>query len=99
MFEVHLLAHFDNTPVQIQIDGEEVFDSTASTNYILGVAEMIELDIEQGEHTISTTIEGFQKDSTFTVADTLVVLIEYNADDFPAIQFLYAEPPNLPQYQ
>lgn len=80
-FSVHLQTHYSNTPVQIELDGETVFDDTVSTNYVLSLATFFPVDIKQGEHRLHATVNGrIEASKTFTVGDTLNVAVNYDPD-------------------
>ena len=94
-FSVHLQTHYSNTPVQIELDGETVFDNTVSTDYVLGRATSFPVDIKQGEHRLHATVNGRTEASrTFTVGDTLNVAVNYDPDG-EQIAFSSREEPYL----
>ena len=94
-FSVHLQTHYSNTPVQVELDGETVFNDTVSTDYVLGLATSFPLDIKQGEHRLHATVNGrIEASKTFTVGDTLNVAVNYDSDR-EQIVFSSSEEPYL----
>jgi hypothetical protein len=81
VFEIHLQFGFNNNPVHVEFDGNQVFDDTISTGSILAFAEIIPFDVRQGNHhlraVVNTTIEA---ETTLVVGDSLYVAVKYNTD-------------------
>ena len=59
--EVHLQRSFDSTPVLISLDSQVIFDSLATTNHIIGAAEIVDVETSIGSHTLDLLIEGEHK--------------------------------------
>jgi hypothetical protein len=79
-FQIHLQSGFSNTPVNVYIDQSQVFADTISTGYILAVAVIIPVQINQGVHTFGVTIpNSVSKDTSFTISDSLYIGVNYNS--------------------
>ena len=89
MLEVHLQGAFAYTPVRVSLDSKVVFDSLATTNLILGLAERIPIHATQGAHMLEVIVEGEHIHREQIVLDAeLYVAVIYNAalDDPIAFQ-------------
>ncbi len=97
-FEIHLQRHFNNNHVFIRIDGKSIFSGAVTTNYVVGLAATIAPQLPAGDHQIETFIQGREADTTFSVQDTLIIGIIYDAS-LEEISYNFYEPPHLPIYE
>jgi hypothetical protein len=81
VFQIHLQGWFSKTPVNVYIDQSQVFADTISTGYIIAVAAIIPVQINQGVHTLGVTIpNSVSKDTSFTISDSLYTGVNYNLE-------------------
>lgn len=79
LFQIHLQNGFSNTPVKVRVDYSQVFFDTVSTGYVLSVAAIIPVKIRKGTHFLSVTAGSTTSNTTFTIADTLYIGVNYSS--------------------
>ncbi len=80
--EIHLQWAFNQTPVTVFVDNAQVFSGTVSSSPIVGVAEIVPVDVINGLHFLRVTVSNtVSKDSSFTVQDTLFIGVTYSQQD------------------
>lgn len=57
-FTVDFTTQFDNTSVQLELDGILVYEERVTTNDVLGLAERIELSISEDPHRLRVQVSG-----------------------------------------
>jgi hypothetical protein len=78
--QIHLGSWFSHTPVKVAVDNSQVFADTVTTGSVLAFAAIIPVQVSKGTHGLNVTIVGsVSKDTTFTIADTLYIGVNYNA--------------------
>ncbi len=78
--EVHLQGWFTQTPVTVSVDNSRLFAGNVSTSAILGVAAVIPVHVTKGTHALNVTVSNsISKDTTFTIADTLFIGVNYDS--------------------
>jgi len=88
--EVHLQTQFRGEQIRVDIDGQKLFGQAVTTNDVLGLAEIIKLEMLQGRHEIKIIINGrFQQKASFKLDCKLYIGVTYYRDAVPAL--------NLPQ--
>ena len=82
--EVHLNNSFNDDRVRVKIDGHEVFDGRVTTNYVLSLAEVIQLTKSSGSHEIEVQVnDGDPSSTTFDLDHPLYILVRYYPEDLP----------------
>jgi hypothetical protein len=77
---IHLQSGFFHTPVRVSVDFSRVFEDTVATGLVLAVAAIIPVQVFNGPHLLNVTVAGsVSKDTTFTIADTLYIGVNYDA--------------------
>jgi hypothetical protein len=78
--QIHLQSGFYKTPVRVSVDFSQVFADTVTTSLVLAVAAMIPVQVYNGTHLLNVTVPNLvSKDTTFTIADTLYIGVNYDA--------------------
>jgi hypothetical protein len=77
---IHLQSGFFHAPVRVSVDFSQVFEDTVTTGLALAVAAVIPVQVFNGPHLLNVTVAGsVSKDTTFTIADTLYIGVNYDA--------------------
>lgn len=90
LFEVHLSSSFNDVPVSVEIDGREIFRGRL-TNEIqtdsgpevspFDLAGVVSADLSVGEHRLVVNVfDSAREELTFTIEDTLAIIVSYRAD-------------------
>jgi hypothetical protein len=82
LLEVHLQSSFDHTPVRITLDTQVIFDSLATTDHRIGLAERVSARTSSGVHTLELLIDGAHKEAQqISLGPVLLYVgVEYNQD-------------------
>ena len=76
--EVHLQSSFKDTPVQISLDSKLIFDSLATTDHRVGVAEGVVIEASVGSHILDLLIDGEHKHiQQIYLGEVLYVGVQY----------------------
>lgn len=82
--EVHLGSDFNDDRVRVAIDGREVFDDRVTTNHVLSLAEVIELQRPPGRYRIDVQVNhDHQAWTTFDLDRPLFVGVGYHVEPIP----------------
>ncbi len=81
--QIHLQAWFSQSSVTVTIDNSRVFAGYVSTGAVLGYAAILPVQVTKGTHGLNVTVFNSlsslaSKDTTFTVADTLYIGVNYD---------------------
>ena len=94
--EIHLQARYSNTPVIVFLDNSLVLADTVSTGSIIGVAEIIPMNISEGQHKLHVKANGNAVyEEEFDISSTLFVGVLYDSSQsnisfyFQSEQFYY----------
>ncbi len=80
VFQIHLQGGFSHTPVSVTVDHQSVFADTVTSNLSLSLAAIIPVQVNQGTHTLNVTVpDTISQDTTFTIADTLYIGVNYSS--------------------
>ncbi len=91
--EIHLQAWFSSTPVEVSVDYAQVFDDTVTTGDILAFAAIIPVRVSSGAHVLNVTVaDSISKDTTFVIADSLYIGVNYNATTL-RIEYVFQRQP------
>ncbi len=78
--QIHLQNGLNHTPVTVNVDYTQVFSDTVTSGRILALAAIISLPISNGPHMLSITVaDSTTQDTTFAVADSLYIGVNYDA--------------------
>ena len=83
--QIHLQASFSQTYVYVNVDSSRVFQGNVSTGSTLGYAAIIPVQVSRGTHALSvfvlsSALSAFPTDTTFTIADTLYIGVNFDAN-------------------
>jgi hypothetical protein len=76
---IDLGTHFQNDFVTIKLDDHVVFSETVSTNPVLGVAKVVNLNYPIGKYEISVTVNGKEKTDKVRHQKNRYIYISYDA--------------------
>jgi hypothetical protein len=66
--------------VKVAIDNSQVFADAVTTGSILAFAAIVPVQVFKGTHLLNVTVaDSVSKDTTFTIADTLYIGVNYDA--------------------
>lgn len=83
-FEIHLQSFFRGESVHIEIDGQSLFNKAVTTNAVLGLAEIIKLELPVGEHHIKVVVNDTEEGETsFELVCKLYIGVRYFRDAIP----------------
>lgn len=83
-FEIHLQSYFRGESVRIEMDGQPLFNKAVTTNPVLGLAEIINLEKPVGEHHIKVVVnDAEERETNFVLDCKLYVGIRYSRDAIP----------------
>lgn len=82
--QIHLQAWFSQTSVTVTVDNSRLFTGYVSTGAILGYATILPVQVTKGTHGLNVTAYNSlsspaSKDTTFTVADSLYIGVNYDS--------------------
>jgi len=69
---------FTGERVIIELDGKEVFNDTAVTNWSLGIVSTVHVDASLGTHEIYVNVDGVEKTASFKHEKDRIVFVDYN---------------------
>lgn len=75
---IDLGTQFQNDFVTIKLDNDVIFSDSVSTNPILGVAKILNIDYPVGKYEISVIVNGIIKTDTFRHKNNRFVYISYD---------------------
>ena len=98
--EVHLQSNFDGEHVEVEIDERTVFHDSVRTNHVIGLADVIELELPEGKHRIRIDVDGeFSNEQQFALEDRLFIGITFHRQSIPqtsiveGIHFQFSDTP------
>ena len=92
---IDLGTHFQNDFVTIKLDNHVVFSETVSTNPVLGVAKVVNLDYPIGKYEISVTVNGKEKTDKVRHQKNRYIYISYDKSSsdiqitYPKDRYIY----------
>ena len=97
--QIRLQSWFSQTDVYVNVDSSRVFQGNISTGSTSGYAAIIPVQVSKGTHTLSvfvlsSALSAFPTDTTFTIADTLYIGVNFDAHP-GKITFTYRTTPFL----
>lgn len=73
-------AWFSHTPVKVALDHSQVSADIVTNDFVLAFAAILPARVFNGTHFLNVTVaESVSKDTTFTIADTLYIGVNYDA--------------------
>ena len=97
--QIHLQAWFSQTDVYVNVDSSRIFQGNVSTGSTLGYAAIIPVQVSKGTHTLgvfiwSSALSAKPTDTTFTIADTLYIGVNFD-ERAGKVTFIYQTTPFL----
>lgn len=88
--EFHFQNWFTGERAVAEINGYRVFEGQLTTNAVLGLAEIAEVEVAAGEQRLRVSVAGFSATETFTVGDEPVyVAVRFQAPiEDPPVEFI-----------
>lgn len=78
LFQVHLLSAFNAEVVVLELDDRELFRGRITSDSFFDLAAVVSGEVTIGEHRLAVTVHDFVREEvSFTVTDTLVVMVNY----------------------
>lgn len=88
--ELHFQSYYTGQHAVAEINGYRVFEGELTTNAVVGLAEIAEVEVADGEQRLRVSVAGYEATATFTVGDEPVyvgVIFQAPIDD-PPIEFI-----------
>lgn len=88
--ELHFQSWFTGERAVAHVNGYRVFEGELTTNAVLSLAEIAEVEVAEGEQRLRVTVAGYEATATFTVGDEPMyvgVIFQAPIDD-PPIEFI-----------
>lgn len=88
--ELHFQSFYTGQRAVATINGYRVFDGRLTTEAVLSLAEIAEIEVAGGEQRLRVSVAGFEATETFTVGDEPVYVgIRFQAPiDDPPVEFI-----------
>ena len=85
--EVHLQASFENTPVQVVLNTEIIYDSVATTDHRVGLADVIEVSPTIGVHHLQVTVdEQYFLNTSITIGPELFLGVGFDSGEIHLVR-------------
>lgn len=88
--ELHFQSWFTGERAIAEINGYRVFEGELTTNAVIGLAEIAEVEVAEGEQRLRIAVAGFEATTTFTVGDEPMyvgIILQPPVDD-PPVEFI-----------
>ena len=95
--EIHIQYLFQDDIVNIEIDGDEIFNEAVTSDPVLSLAHILQVELDSGDHLITVKMSDESITEPFSLNDKMIIAVIYSWME-DELQLVYYEDGERPLY-